>query len=327
MAPETDTSTTETLGDAPSFASPIAPEETDRDEDRLLLLWGRFWGEQTGPHAALFLRYNISQTELEHIAVRIHDRPDALTSYDPDQSGPEFLRHLLDQSENPNREDNRASRIRQAARQSLEEPEDFETIIDALETKNRDRFKEWARGFVRRIYTTDPCTFQIKGRLLSESLFDGPEPESDTQAGKNGSDPSTNGSKEQSKGNQKTVNVEFVNSPVNGKNPMRLSQGEIIYARIVGEVVEKLPDVMVDDERSHTTVPLPCQLEEREQNGDSVTLRASMDDNIVAEGIVPSNTRVKTKQDAETTSTSNLVAELILGLILAGALAVFFLQF
>lgn len=316
--------------EVPSFASPIQPQELEGPDERLILVWGRIWGHTSGPSAGLFVSYNVSASKIDRLVLNFHDTPDPLDDYDPDQTASEFLRTLHEtnnQTKDPSESDQKI--IRSSLEQSLEQPDQFEAIVDALEAKKRQRFKDWAHQLMRSIYKTSDCTFQLKGRIVSKSLFDGADVIDVKEEPKNLSDkPAVDEDNEEANTDERhTVNVNFVTSPVNGKEPAQLDEDAVVHARVVGDVVENLPDSIVDENREKSTVPLPCQLENRERKDNNMILEVAVEDGIKGVGEISPDSRVKiSKPDQEADESDNLFPEVVLGLLLLTAVLLLLMQ-
>lgn len=311
---------TVSLSKEPTFASPLKSGDLDRVGDRLLLLWGRFWGHEKGAMGAFFINYNISQTELRSFNLNLHDHEDALVDYDPDQSPGEFLRTLtgdLPYSSKTNSRSSEAGLIRDTFERTLHEHDRFEELTDALENKNREQFKDWVRPIFETIYKSSDFTFQIKGKIVLKRDFHQPE---ETLTEKE-QDETSNETDEEEGNGQITLPVNFVTSPVSGKRPDKLKPPDSIYIRITGPVVQNLPGSLVDESDDQSTVPIPRDLLQKEQDGDEMKLTVKIDETIVGEGTVSPDARIKYHEenpagDPRQNETNDLRFQILLGLLI-----------
>ncbi|MFB6347280.1 MAG: hypothetical protein ABEK50_16270 [bacterium] len=244
-----------------SFANPLKPEKSVDGEDQLLHFWGRLWSIKKETAAAVYAKFNIDEHELLELPLIVYQEARRLEKFDPDATGNRFKDALENSDGIPANVPNAAIQtVEQKIRHALDSQEQLETLIESLKSKDRNSFKSWAESLTNDIVPSGDYTFQFKGELTTESALNGnatsgSEPKEDQGSSKKES------AKESDKKDDRNYKQVLINtSPVKGKSPDDLRPGDTIYIRITGDLLNMLPESLINDEKEDISTPIEADV-------------------------------------------------------------------
>ena len=247
----------ETETNLPSYAAILQPRNTDSSENQIALLWGRFWGEQENLAAAFYAKYDLDKPDVLVVKPILYSSPDRVQDYDPD-SFPQDYRDSIPEDPAGDSSVTNASvtMLKENLQSVLGDREKMKDLRRSLQEKNRESFKDWAYDFFSEIVHKGDLTFQIKGQLVTESVFRN-QNSSETEVEEKLEDEQTETTDEEERN---YLPISIITSPMKGKFPSNIQQNEKILVRATGEILEKLPDSLLDDSQDNVSLPLEASV-------------------------------------------------------------------
>lgn len=249
----------ETITESPSFAAVLKPELVDEGNDQLSLFWGRFWGEQENLAGAFYAKFNLDQPDILQFKPVLFETPDHVMEFDPDDLPEAFKDQIPD---DPFGDSSIPQATNQMVNQTfgtiISDRENTKTFRNVLEEKNRHEFKEWAYNFFSNMINKGELTFQVKGQLVTRSTYEKLE-----EPKTSGQDEAEDEGAEQSENKDEDRNyrpISLVTSPMKGEFAGDILEGEKIYVRATGPIVEKLPDDFLDERHDGVSIPIEATI-------------------------------------------------------------------
>lgn len=320
---------------AESFASIQKPDLADDEEAQHLLIWGRFWGESEDLAVAFAINLNLDENRFVDEQYLLHQDPEKLDPFDPDQHYSRFKRTFDDKRSDTKLPQSTLPKVKNTFRNYLDSSDKRNKIVNALKNKDRETFSGQAYEIVNRIIPKGEVINQFKAEL---STFNSEQSTSNDKDGKN---PSKEDEVNRNEEEQNFLQVTPVTSPMAGEFPKDLKVGNSVYVRIMGEIVDQLPDNLQSENHDDFSTPieasvrsisgdvdLPDNFDGNEQ--DYWELTVHLMDSSIGQSFVHKDTQIKTAKDENNPENAPMISPFTLvssGIILLGLITLAYLIF
>lgn len=241
------------------------PEVDPREEDAVLVLWGRYDSLGEAEPLLVFMELDEAlstepeeegeedeenQTRTLDLRENLMGVPsaDKKNHYDPSLDWKEFYSRLIDYNVVSQSIPEATLQDYRDTIQSYVNEVRIQWLNDFVDSENEDEIENWLDALRDEFFSPELGYYELnlqfvdpEGKTQNDNAPDGPSVETpeDTEE----SQPPA------------TVKVSYVTNPTEGIPASSLNVGQEVYFRIIGEAVQQLPDELVDDDKSK-----PCSV-------------------------------------------------------------------